>query len=249
MSKIYKAAIQIAMDDIYQTIIQIIETTSDGKDLSPRHLKLTEDAANGFLDSDGLKELNRVYEMVKNNQYIDWFHGIEHMTQTHEGYVKWKGVAVDNYTFKDWDTEVATVRQLYSRCLHIESLGLKPSTRNCSYSWDEYENLQSDTGERGYPWVIDDYYENKQKWRRIDQEHFEWYRDCVPPMAMRGDGFLCGEPYTHQNDGQGVYLACREQNGKYYAQIMTLKEFKVKVYEKIDAYQYGCLPNTNSNHQ
>lgn len=218
--------------EIFETIIEIIEATSDGNNLSPRHLKLTESAANGFLNNSGIEELIQVKQMIRDNNYVDWFYGIEHLTLSHNGDIKWKGVNVDSYSSSQHNS--TGVDELRSRCLHIESIGLKPNARNCTFYWDEYKNLQSNIIGSAYPWVIDYYYENEGRWREISEENYNWYLGCVPPIAMSSSSFLCGEPYTHQNDGQGVYLGCRYDNGKYYAQLMTIKEYKSKTRETVN---------------
>ncbi|NJN07513.1 MAG: hypothetical protein HC815_05800 [Richelia sp. RM1_1_1] len=128
----------------------------------------------------------------------------------------------------------AAAKELHSRYLHIESLGLRPNTRNCSNYWEEYENLQPDAVDSAYPWVIDYYYANENKWKEINEHHHNWYLECLPPIVMGSSGFLNSEPYTHTDEGKGVYLACRCWNGKYYAQLMTLSEYKSKINQMIN---------------
>lgn len=161
----------------------------------------------------------------------DWFHGIEHMTATHNGLILWKKVIIRGYNFRDLKEENAAVKEVHFRCLHIQSLGLKPNAHNCNLYWKEYENLKPDSADTAYPWVIDYYYANENKWKEIDEHHYDWYLECVPPIAMSSSSFLNGEPYTHTNERKGVYLACKYQNGKYYAQLMTLNEYKSKIHQ------------------
>lgn len=217
---------------INEMVIDIIDGTSDGDNLSPRHLKLLELAVNGFIDDENFQELTRIHQMVENGNYIDWFHSIEHMTKDHNDCIRWKGVVVGKYDFEDWE-EKAAIEELHSRCLHIESLGLKPDTRNCDFSWNEYQNLKPDAVDAAYPWVIDNYYASNGKWKEINEYHYDWYLECVPPIAMHSNSYLGGEPYTHTDDGQGVYLSCRYWKGKYYAKLMTLKQYQSKTYDKI----------------
>lgn len=221
--------------NISQMVLDIIKATSDGKKLSTCHFKLTELAVNGFLTDEGINELSCLHQMVKDGNYVDWFHGIEHMTKDHSGYVMWKGIVIEHYDFENWDEEDIAIHELHSRCQHIEYLGLKPSIRNCTYYWDEdYKNLEPNTISSAYPWVIEDYYDNDPKWRQIHEYYFDLYLGCVPPIIMHSNSYLCGEAYTHQNDGQAVHLGCRCDDGKYYAQLMTLKEYKAKMYETIN---------------
>lgn len=150
-------------------------------------------------------------------------------------FVCYKGRAVRDKKYKFWNEETA-VDKLYFRCLHIESLGIIPCIRNVSRDWEEYKNLKPNINSpSAYPLVVDDYCESRDIWRRIDEEHYDWYLNSVPPITMKNNGFLAGEPYTHDDMGNGVYLACKEYNHRFYAKLMTLKEFKVKIREKIDA--------------
>ena len=98
---------------------------------------------------------------------------------------------------------------------------MKPNAHNCNLYWKEYENLKPDSINSAYPWVIDYYYANQDIWKEINEQHYDWYLECVPPIRMSSSSFLNGEPYTHTNEGKGLYLACKCQNGKYYAQLMT----------------------------
>lgn len=218
--------------EIYETVIYIIESTCNGQELSPRHLKLTESLVNGFITNEGIEELKRVQKMIANRNYVDWFHGIEHLTLSHDGDIKWKGVTVDCYG-STYETDTR-FRELHSRCLHIESIGLNPNARNCAYYWDEYKELQANTIGSAYPWVIEYYYDGEGKWRQIDEYHYDWFLGCVPPVMMTSNGFLCSEPYTHQDDGQAVYLGCRCHDGKFYAKLMTTREYHVKMRETIE---------------
>jgi len=51
------------------------------------------------------------------------------------------------------------------------------------------------------------------------------FLECVPPKRMERGAFVCGEPYTHNDKGEGVYLCGREIAGKHIAQYGTLKQF------------------------
>jgi hypothetical protein len=64
-----------------QKAIEIIEKTNDGDDLSPSHLKLTENAVNGFLNELGQQEFDKLYTAVSHGNYKQpYLQGVEFMT-------------------------------------------------------------------------------------------------------------------------------------------------------------------------
>lgn len=220
---------------IESIIYEILAGTSDGSQLSPQHLTLIQSAVNGFSSKEELEDLKQIHQLVKAGKYTNWFHNIKHLTLDHNGFIHWKEKVVAQHTFETSEDEKTAVKEIQSRCLHIESLKLKPTKWNCDFYWDEtYKNLEPNSIDSAYPWVIDYYYENQDKWKEIDEHHYDWYLECLPPIAMNSNGFLNGEPYTHTSQGKGVYLACKCHNGKYYARLMTLTEYKSKIYKPIN---------------
>jgi hypothetical protein len=47
----------------------------------------------------------------------------------------------------------------------------------------------------------------------------------LPPLRQDGERFLNSEPYTHLNTGEGVYLACKMENNRFYKRRMTIKQY------------------------
>ena len=47
----------------------ILEKTNDGSNLTPQHLKLIENAVNGFLNEKGLKAFDELYKTVADGKY------------------------------------------------------------------------------------------------------------------------------------------------------------------------------------
>lgn len=224
--------------EIYEMVIEIIGTTSDGNQLSARHLELTQSAINGFCTEEGINELRRVYQMVIDNNYVNWFHNIEGMVLKNNGYVKYKGEILDHYSFTDWEAEHAAVIELYTRCQHIELLGLKPTQHNCVHYWQRYAKLQPNSVGSANPWVRDDFICGTRIWRQIDEKHYNHYFHNAIVETIGTNAFMVTESETDTSDGQAVYMAVRESNGKYYAQLMTLREFKTRRYEAITEYEY-----------
>lgn len=122
-------------NEISDKVIAILTETNDGEDLSPRHLKLLEMAINGYLNESGYELLNDIYEMVMKHEYVDWFHDIEHLTVDHEGYVYWRGVKVDHYSFRDCTREAAAARKLEGICKKLEAKGIAVNAKSV---WDAY---------------------------------------------------------------------------------------------------------------
>jgi hypothetical protein len=117
-------------------VLFIIENTNDGNKLSGKHLKLTELCVNGFANEAGLQELDRVYEMVANNQYVDWFYGIENLTKDAEGYVYWKGQHLDHYSYRgDYEAEELAAKELAETCRQLEAEGIEVNAASYRETW------------------------------------------------------------------------------------------------------------------
>lgn len=221
--------------EIEQMAIAILDANSEIHQISQRHLNLAitilgELLSDGHINNEHLDELKRVHQLIQNSNYTDWLHNIEHLTLSSDKNIQWKGVTIDRYSPSHDENKI---RELHSRCLYLESIGLAPNKRNCTHYWDEYKDLNPRIIGYAHPWAIDYYYEGKGKWCEISEEAYNWYLGCVFPTKMSGNGFLCGEPYTHQDDGFAVYLGCREEGSKYYAKMMTAKEYHSKMNEPI----------------
>jgi hypothetical protein len=79
-------------------VVDILRGTHDGQDLSPDHLGLVEGYMCLELTSYGEEVLLQVHADVMAGRYQKpWFHGIEHLTMDHQGYVRYKGHRVENF--------------------------------------------------------------------------------------------------------------------------------------------------------
>lgn len=117
---------------IHDQAITILEKTEDGNRLTPEHLKLVETAVNGWLTEAGEVAFAELYASVESGVYQTqphWFHGIEHLTRDHEGYVYWKNRCVEHYSYDDKDRENAAAARLAARCQALESKGLPVTGR------------------------------------------------------------------------------------------------------------------------
>lgn len=127
--------------------------------------------------------------------------------------IKWKDIPIGTYTPSIENVHV--IDELHFRCQHIESLGLIPSLRNCNVYWKDYQNLETNTVESAFPWVIDDFLNGQEQWRKIDKHHYDWY--VADSNNVNKHTSLCGVVFAYD-----VYLVCQQENGKYYAKLTRL---------------------------
>lgn len=125
------------MTAITDTAIEILQATHDGDDLDPMHLKLVEAAVNGMLTQTGRHHFEELLQQVRKGYVKPWFHGVEHVTRNHEGYVLWKGIAIEHFSSPYAASEEAAlnVRELARRCLILEGKGITPNTNSVIWRW------------------------------------------------------------------------------------------------------------------
>lgn len=121
---------------LHDICIEILQMTNDGERLSPPHLRLVEMTINNGISEAGEIALYKLHENVLSGYKPDWFHGIEHLTIDHEGFVYWKNIQVEHYTPSWAYSEEARVSaiELVDRCRTVEKRGDKPTT--CSVIWN-----------------------------------------------------------------------------------------------------------------
>lgn len=126
----------------------ILQATNDGDDLSPEHLYLLQEMVNDRLNELGKKEFEKLYQSVQAGYVKPWFHGIEHLTLDHEGYVLWKGKAVEHYDSPwRWTQEAKKqAEEVAGRCRHLESLGEVPTIGNVIWTWEKYAPKEVKSG-------------------------------------------------------------------------------------------------------
>lgn len=104
--------------------IAILAATQDGDALQPEDLGLVQSAVNGNLNDIGTMAFERLHNSVADGSYMadqHWFHGIEHLTRDHQGYVYWKGRRVEHYSFSDKENEAKAARGLAEKCRQLEA--------------------------------------------------------------------------------------------------------------------------------
>ncbi len=80
--------------------IAILQATHDGEDLDPAHLWLVQEWVNDHLNEKGKAAFRELHAQVTAGKYQKpWLHGVEHLTRDRQGYIYWKGVEVEHYSF------------------------------------------------------------------------------------------------------------------------------------------------------
>lgn len=117
----------------------MLRHTSDGDELDPRDLALLQHVVNGVkLTAHGQARWEALVAQVEGGAYIKpWFHGIEHLTRDHEGFVRWKGVQIEHYSFTDWMQEAAAAHRLAAHCRRLEAAGRPVNGLGLVHAWDE----------------------------------------------------------------------------------------------------------------
>jgi len=117
----------------------ILENTHDGNDLAPNDLKLLEIVVNNGANEKGEVAFYELYKRVQEGYKKPFYHGIKHLTQDHEGFIYWKGIQVEHYSFTDYDKADKEARELAERCKTLERHGVKVSSTNAIWQWQELE--------------------------------------------------------------------------------------------------------------
>lgn len=179
----------------------IIQNTADGDDLSGADLRLTEQAVNGQLSPRGEEALERLYQSVKAGEYSRTrdgsCHGIPYLAIRSNGYVYWKDVCIEHYSYRDKNEERKAAVALAERCFSLESRRLPVTSRSVS----PYSPFAE--APEGTPWVeaMSCYYTMFGK----DGKPMELilYREGGDVVALRMVG---GQPVIRFSaPGQGAY--------------------------------------------
>jgi len=112
-----------------EKVIRILELTENGINLSLSQFQMLEFISKNAktLDLKQQQDFDELYQKVLNNDYKEFFHGIENVTQNSEGYVYWKGVPIDEFYHINKNKEKKSAQDLARRCNQIESKGKKVS--------------------------------------------------------------------------------------------------------------------------
>ena len=232
--------------------ITILGKTNDGNELTGPHLKLVEMAVNGHLNEAGENAFDELYRQVSNGEYDKpWLHGVKHMTADHSGYIYWKGQSVEHYDFPYESSNAEQVQDLANRCLHIESLGITPSTGTAIWRWEWMKELTAE-----HQW-LDFFKHDPGLWEGNDSlvvvmekdrvafffngnvEYFNGIEDFLDAWGAEYDP----EEITYHkfaSAGFGIPQAGQnEHNGIIYAPLTGVISLLEKYQEPSDLYQSG----------
>ena len=116
--------------EICTAAIEVLRATNDGDDLDSRDLKLTECAVNGFLNPEGVRCFADLLARVRAGYERPWLHGIENLTQDIEGYVFWRRIQVEHYSFRDFERERTAAHDLGDVCRALETANIVVTGRS-----------------------------------------------------------------------------------------------------------------------
>jgi len=170
--------------DRHDMVIFILQNTDDGNDLSNGHLRLVQGGANNALSENGNEALKDLFEQVKGGNYQKpFFHGIQNMTQDQEGFIYWKGIQVEHYSFNDWENEDFSARELAEVIKDLEKINVKVSSGNVLEHFDTFR-----------------------------ENHPEWKRNNYIVSAFDKDGKRVGAEWVHAIDMEGAEKEFARQN-------------------------------------
>lgn len=128
--------------------IEILGMTRDGEDLAPQDLKLVELTVNNWCNEPGMRAFETLHSRVTTGTYTKpWHCEEEHVTKDHQGYVYWKGIEVEHFTFHHAEEEHAATRCLARRCQFLEAHGVEVSCKNVVWSFSEICHMHGTTAE------------------------------------------------------------------------------------------------------
>ena len=95
-------------------------------------------AVNDMLTDIGQATFDHLYAQVTGGAYVQpWYHDIESLRKDHHGYVYWKEIQVDHYSFDKYEEAHEAALDLADRCRTLEMLGIPVSTAHQAWWYDE----------------------------------------------------------------------------------------------------------------
>lgn len=126
--------------ELCEQAVNILRSTSDGDALDPSDLALLQYVVNASTLADFTEEGRARWaylrEATASGTYQQrWFHGVEHLRCSHEGYVSWRGKTVEHYT-RGFPGERESARYLGACCLRLEKDGIAVTSQNLFSLYD-----------------------------------------------------------------------------------------------------------------
>lgn len=103
----------------------ILHAANDGRDLSAEDLKLVLIAVNNHLNARGKERFIALLHRVQEGYQPNWLLGEQHLTQTQDGFIAWRGLLIEHFgsgyasTLEGEDT----IREIARRCRKLEADG------------------------------------------------------------------------------------------------------------------------------
>jgi hypothetical protein len=133
--------------------IAVLRASHDGEDLDPAHLWLVQEWVNGGLNEKGESAFLELHAAVTAGTYHKpWLHGVENLTRDHQGYIYWKGLRVEHYSFYGEGAQKqqkAAAEELGRRCRILESKGIQPTTKTVVWDWNDSKEQELENKEQG----------------------------------------------------------------------------------------------------
>lgn len=83
------------------------------------------------------------------------------------------------------------------------------------------------TVEWAYPDIEADFKARRYVWREVSKDFYWQALGVLPPVMLRG-GFLVGEPWSHNANGEELCAAFTEVGGRCFATISTASGFAAR---------------------
>ncbi len=119
---------------------EVLQKTDDGDALSPGHLWLVQEWVNESLNEKGETAFREIHAQVMDGSYKrPWHCGVEHLAKDHAGYIYWKGIPVEHYSFygkNAYEEEKEAAIELGRRCRILESKGIPVTCNAAIWKWD-----------------------------------------------------------------------------------------------------------------
>jgi regulator of RNase E activity RraB len=117
--------------------IEILRKTNDGEILTGDYLYLVQCAVNGCLSDAGQEKLDELYKEVNEGKYVKpWHFGFEGVTKDLQGYVYWRGIRIEHYSFRDYEKEKQATEFFQVCMLWLEENKLEINSTNYFYACD-----------------------------------------------------------------------------------------------------------------
>lgn len=125
---------------ILDTSCNILSLSNDGDDLSPNDLKFIENVANFGVNEEGEIYLYELETKLEKGIYKKaCFYGVENLTQDHEGFVYYKDIHVEHYSYRDHEEGKKSAIILKSRCEVLEKNNIEISCHNAVWCWGKHD--------------------------------------------------------------------------------------------------------------